>query len=153
MVRGRTNRGWAYTECCTNRQLEGLIFSPVSALRGGDGDRSVVHNSSRAERQSDPQNDVREDAGSGEEHGEQPANSNNRYIEIEIVRKAGAHAGDFLVRARAHQSLFAANVAGHTSPCGRLLSAAVIAKVGIVGDVLLAVRADHDSLTELSSAV
>src|SRR6516162_2096670 len=57
----------------------------------------------RGQRQSDPEDDVNQEAGSGEKNRQQPHDPDNGGIQIEIIREARTDAANFFVAARAHQ--------------------------------------------------
>src|SRR6202049_2568320 len=110
--------------------------------RGWDGSRWR----SRSQRQRDPENEVNQTAGAGEEDGEQPDDADERGIEIEVVGEAGADSANLFVAAGAHQTLGWSGIAagGRCSLAGQL-GAAVVTELGTFNDFLLAFRAKHGS--------
>src|SRR5271157_4573267 len=113
---------------CAARALLDLRGRP----RDSDGQ------SCRRDRQHNPQNQVDQKTGAGEEDGQEPGDTNQRGIEIEIIGEAGTHTADFLVPAGAHETL-GWDDAGWSSRAGRIgLSCATItAEPGTWGDFLL----------------
>lgn len=95
--------------------------------------------------QRDPEDDVGEQAGAAEQEGEQPADADDRDVDVEIIRQAGANTADLFVGAAADEALLAASfvIGAEGMLGGRLLGAAVVAEVGAVGDAALTVDADH----------
>lgn len=57
-------------------------------------------------RQNNPQDNVDQEAGAGEKDGQEPENADQRRIEIEIFCEACTNTGDFLVSARARETLW-----------------------------------------------
>src|SRR5258708_23487915 len=96
----------------------------------------------RCNGQDDPENDVSEKAGSGEEYGKKPNHPHDRGIKVKIIGEAGAHTGNLFVGAGAHQFLLAARLRREAGRRRfRLLGASVVAKPGTNPDVLLTASA------------
>jgi len=84
---------------------------------------------SRGHREHNPKNDVSKKACPGKENGQQPHDADDRGIKVKIVCQTGAHAGNLLVGARAHQFLLATCLRRKAWRWSfRLLGAAVVAK-------------------------
>src|SRR2546423_1726737 len=100
-------------------------------LKGGLGNRGCRgwYYSSRGHREHNPKNDVSKKACPGKENGQQPHDAHDRGIKVKIVCQTGAHAGNLLVGARAHQFLLATCLRRKAWRWSfRLLGAAVVAK-------------------------
>ncbi len=96
--------------------------------------------------QDNPEDDVREEAGSGTENREQPNHANDGRIEIEIIRESGAYTADLLIPAGAHQPFPRLGPDRTRRSPSRIrgeLVAAAVTEFGAVRDFLLAVRAKH----------
>src|SRR5258708_8079367 len=96
-------------------------------------------------RDGNPQDDVGEQPCSPAQKREQPHDTNNGWVEVEVVGQASGYAGDLLVCRRAHEtpSRWARDSVCGRSPRRGLLGAAVVPEIGTVRDFLLTICADH----------
>jgi hypothetical protein len=105
---------------------------------------ALAPDSARGQRQNDPENHVSQQTGTKTKHGHEPKHANDRGIHVEVIGKTGAHARNFLIRGRAHQSLRAAGFRRESRRWSvRLFGAAAVAESGPNRDIFSAIRANH----------
>src|SRR4029077_536464 len=111
---------------------------------GGGGSRGA-HHARGGGRQCDPEDDVGEQSRARAQEGQQPHDTDDGGIKIEIVGQATAHAAYFLVGGGTHEALPATVFSGiYAGRAGRgLLGAAVVAEIRTIRDVPLTIYANH----------
>src|SRR6267154_413576 len=119
---------------------------PHSTLRRDWGGWSGVgHYACGAWRQGDPEDQVGDETCACEEYGQEPNDTDDGGIEVEIIGEACGYSGDFLIGGGTYETLSAPVFRGvYTGRAGYgLPGAAVVAKIRTIRNLSLTICADH----------
>jgi hypothetical protein len=98
----------------------------------------------RRQRQDHPKHEIKKGACSANQKRKQPHDPDDCRIHVEVVGNTGADATQFFVPTGTHEALWGKRRRGGRRWRGRRkLCAAVVAKLGIIDDFLLAIWANH----------
>ena len=118
-----------------------MLAEQWSDVSGGAGNADGL--GSRRDGQNNPKDDVDQEAGAGKKDRQEPENADESGIEIKIIGKAGANAGDLFVPAGAHETLGSNHTWGRSGRTGQI-GAAAVAEFRAVSDFFLAIWAKHE---------
>src|SRR6267154_3717520 len=113
--------------------------------RDGSRGNRIRENACGACWKRNPQNEVCDEACACEEYGEEPNDTDDGGIEVEIIGQACGYTGDFLIGGGTYETLSAPVFRGvYTGRAGYgLPGAAVVAKIRTIRNLSLTICADH----------